>query len=127
MMRRSCFWTWDDNEKTWQSRPFKSRQVRRIKKKEKGKGKGEFKGTGRAFLGEEQAQDPERRTEENCAWWSKRNRGKKGFLKGGFRTYSPEKSASNDRKPHKRQRQGKQKKKARKVLILNLEFQPRKH
>ena len=24
---RSCFWRWDDNEYTWQSKPFKSRQV----------------------------------------------------------------------------------------------------
>ena len=52
---RSCFWIWDDNEYTWQSRPFKNRQVRRRKGKGKGKGKGGFKGTGRAFLGEEQA------------------------------------------------------------------------
>ena len=33
---RSCFWTWDDNKYTWQSRPFKSRRVRR----RKGKGNG---------------------------------------------------------------------------------------
>ena len=33
---RSCFWTWDDTECAWQSRPFKGRQVKR----RKGKGKG---------------------------------------------------------------------------------------
>ena len=26
---RVCFWTWDDNEQAWQSRPFKGRQVKR--------------------------------------------------------------------------------------------------
>ena len=34
---RSCFWTLDNNEYTWQSRPFKSRQVRKKKAKEKAK------------------------------------------------------------------------------------------
>ena len=65
---RSCFWTWDDNEYTWQSRQFKGRQVRRRKGKGKGKVKGGFKGTRRAFLGEEQAQDPEWWSDEDCAW-----------------------------------------------------------
>ena len=57
--KRSCFWTWDDTESAWQSRLFKSRQV---KKKEKER-KGRFKRTRRAFFGDEQVQDPE--------WWSK--------------------------------------------------------
>ena len=26
---KSCFWTCDDNEDAWQSRPFKSRQLKR--------------------------------------------------------------------------------------------------
>ena len=34
---RSCFWTWDDNEYTWQSRPFEGRQVRRRRSKRKRK------------------------------------------------------------------------------------------
>ena len=104
---KSCFWTWDDNEYTLQSRPSKGRQVRR-RGKGKRTGKGGFKGTGRAFLGEEQAQDPEWWSEEDCAWWSKGrearkvfSKGNEGFQKGGFRTYQPEKSASNDFNPHK--------------------------
>ena len=28
---RSCFWTWDDTECAWLSRPFKGRQVKRRK------------------------------------------------------------------------------------------------
>ena len=52
---RSCFWTWDDKEKTLQSRLSKGRQVR----SRRGKG---FKGIGRLFIGEEHAHDPE--------WWS---------------------------------------------------------
>ena len=73
---RSCFWTWDDNEYAWQSRTFKGRQVRRRKGKGRAKGKGGFNGTKRAFLGEEQAQDPEWWSEEDCARWSKGKRGK---------------------------------------------------
>ena len=33
--KKSCFWTSDDNEYAWQSRPFKSRQLKR----REGKGK----------------------------------------------------------------------------------------
>ena len=102
---RSCFWTWDDKEYAWQSRPFKRRQVRR--RTGKGKGKGGFKGTGRAFLGEVQAQDPEL-WQEYSVWWSKGKRGKKGFSKcnescrkGGFRTSPPEKGSSSDYNSHK--------------------------
>ena len=29
---RSCFWTWEDTECAWQSRPFKGRQVKRSRK-----------------------------------------------------------------------------------------------
>ena len=95
---RSCFWTWDDNEHAWQSRPFVGRQVKRRKSKAQGKSKGGFKAIGRAFLGEEQAQDREWWSEEDIVWWSKGKKGKKGFSKGnegfhngGFRTYQPEK------------------------------------
>ena len=63
----SCFWTWDDNQYAWQSRPFKGRQVKR--RKRKGKGKGISNRTRRAFFGEEHAQDPELWSEEDFAWW----------------------------------------------------------
>ena len=46
-------------ECAWQSRAFKGRQMRRRKGKGKGKGKGRSERTGRAFFGDEQAQDPE--------------------------------------------------------------------
>ena len=78
----SCFWTYNDNECVWQSRQFKDRQLKKGKCKGKGKGKGGPKGKGRAFLDEEQAQDPEWQSEEDCAWWSKRRRGKKCPSKG---------------------------------------------
>ena len=32
---RSCFWTWDDNHSTWNSRPFKSRQLKRRNEEDK--------------------------------------------------------------------------------------------
>ena len=68
MMKDRVFWTWDDNEYSWQSRPFHGRQVKRRNGKGKGKGKGGFKGIGGAYLGEEQAQDPEWWSAEDCAW-----------------------------------------------------------
>ena len=54
---RLCFWTWDDSEYVWQCRPFKGRQLKR--RTGKGKGQGGLRRKGRAFLGEEQAQDHE--------------------------------------------------------------------
>ena len=89
---KSCFWAWDDNEKSWQSRQFKGRQVK--KRKGKVKVKGRFKKTGRAFFGEEQAQDPEWWSKEDFAWWYTGKKGKKRLSKGndclqkgGFRPY----------------------------------------
>ena len=76
----SCFWTWDDNEYAWQSRPFKGRQVKRTRGK--GKGKGRSNRTGRAFCGEEHGQDPELWSEEDFAWWSEGKKDKKGLTKG---------------------------------------------
>ena len=46
--------------------------MKRRKGKGKGKGKGRSKRTGRAFFGDEQAQDSEWWSEEDFAWWSKR-------------------------------------------------------
>ena len=34
---RSCFWTWDDTEFVWHSRPFKGRQEERRKGKKERK------------------------------------------------------------------------------------------
>ena len=55
-------------------------------KRRKGKGKGKHrsisKRSGRAFLGEEQAQDSEMWSEEDSAWWTKGRNGKKGLSKG---------------------------------------------
>ena len=88
---RSCSWTWDDTECVWHSRPFKGHLVKRRKGKGKGKGQGRFKRTGRAFCGDDQAQDTELRQVEDPVWWSKGMKGKKGlsygndgFHKGGF-------------------------------------------
>ena len=100
---RSCFWTWDDTECAWQSRPFKGRQVKRRKEKGKGKHKGKSTRSGRAFLGEEQAQDSEMWSKEDFTWWTKGRTGKKGlkkdnggFQKGVFRPYQPDKGAGKD-------------------------------
>ena len=104
---RSCFWTWDDNEFFWQSRPCEGREVRKRKGKGKGKGKGRSKGTGRAFLGEEQAQDLNGGQKKIVLGGQKEggkkvfSKGNEGFQKGGFRTYQPEKGAGNDSNPHK--------------------------
>ena len=41
--KKSCFWTWDDNEYAWQSGPFKSRQLKRREGKGKGMDEGRSK------------------------------------------------------------------------------------
>ena len=75
MMKRSCFWTWDDNQYIWQSGPFKGRQggnkIRRRKRQ------GRLKRIGNAYLGEEQTQDIEWWSAEASVWWLKGRRGKK--------------------------------------------------
>ena len=125
----SCFWTWDDTECAWQSRPFKGRQVKKRRGKGKGKHKGISKRGGRAFLGEEQAQDSEMWSKEDFAWWTKGPKGKKGlskgndgFQKGGFRPYQPDKGAGKDY-PRTKARESIKKEKARKKLVPNLDFQ----
>ena len=73
----------------------KKEEGRRKREEGRGKkGKGGCKGTGRIFLCEEQAPDSEWWSQEDCAWWSKGKRTKKGFSngdgsfqKGWFRTY----------------------------------------
>ena len=76
-------------------------------KRRKGEGKRKHKSiskrSGRAFLGEEHAQDSEMWSEEDFAWWTKGRKGKKGlskgndgFQKGGFRPYQPDKGAGKD-------------------------------
>ena len=122
---RSFFRTWDDNEKTWQSRPFKGRQARR----RKGKGKGGFKGTGRAFLGEAQAEDPEWWSEEDYAWWSKGKKVKKGSSKRKNTFLNLISTPIIQKKVHVmtfirvKEEERNRKEKARKVPILNLDFQ----
>ena len=78
---KSCSWTWDDNEYAWQSRRFKSRQLKRRKGKGKGRDKGRSKRTGRVFFGEKQAQYSELWSQEDFAWWTKGRQGKKGWSK----------------------------------------------
>ena len=94
---RSCFWTWDDTECAWQSRPFKERQV---KKKKEGKRKRQrtIQNDRNSLFSDEQEQDPEWWSEEDFAWWSKGRKGKKGLSKGndgfqkvGFALTSPKK------------------------------------
>ena len=68
----------EDEYGQWTTDEATGEQSRHVKKKKngkgKGKGKGGFKRTGRAFLGEEQAQDPEWWSEEDSVWWSKEKR-----------------------------------------------------
>ena len=62
---RLCFWTWDDTECAWQSRPFKGRQVKRRKRKrEKENTKVYPKEAEEPSRGEEQAQDSEMLSKE---------------------------------------------------------------
>ena len=96
----------DNNECAWKSRPVWSKKLKR-KGQGKRKGKGGSKGAGRGFIREEQAQASELWSGEDCAWWSKGKRGKKGsskgnesFWTGGFRTDPSGKGSSSDFNPH---------------------------
>ena len=130
---RSCFWIWNDYEYAWQSRPFKGRQVKRRKGKGKGKGKGRSKRTGRAFFGDEQAQDPEWWSEETLLGCSKERLGRKACQKAmvAFRrvvfSITSQMKAQARIFPRTKARGKTQKEKARKELILNPDFQPVKH
>ena len=79
-------------------------------------------------------QDSEWWSEEDSVWWSKSQRGKKGssttnnYLSGSdFRTYHPEKSTGNEYHPFRGRGKDQKRKKARKVSVLNQDFQPPKH
>ena len=109
----------------WQSRQFWSRK---LKKNNKGTG------TGRALLGEEQAHESELWSEEDCAWWSKGKRCKTGFSegnesfrKGGVLALTDQRRVQAVISTRTKARARIKKEKAREVLILNLDFQPRKH
>ena len=95
------------------------RQVKRRKGKGKGKGKGRSKRTGRAFFGDEQAQDPEWRQEGDPVCGPKEDKkgseSNDGFQKGGFR-HSRTKAEERIKKE-----------KAKKEPILNPDSQPQKH
>ena len=127
---RLCFWTWDDTECAWQSRPFKGRQAKR--RKRKGKRKRRSKRTGRAFSGDEQARSRMVVRRGLCLVVQRKERqeglskGNDGFHKGGFRPYQPDKGAGKDF-PKQRQRERIEKEKAKKEPILNPDSQPQKH
>ena len=67
--------------------PDHSRAARRREETEKAmdKVKGRSQRTGRAFFGDEQAQDPEWWSQEDFAWWSEGKKGKKGKAMMAFR------------------------------------------
>ena len=125
---RPCFSTWDDREYAWAVQAVE-RSPSEEKKKQKGKGKGGFKGTGRVFLGEEQAQDPEWWSQEDCARWSKRKRGEKGFSKrknqlseNGFPALTDQKRMQAMITAGTKTEAKNEKERASKVLIFSLEF-----
>ena len=104
-------------------------------KKKREKAEDDPNRTGRAFFGDDQAQDPEWWQEEDLVWWSKGKSGKSslskgndGFHKGGFRPYQPYKGAGKDQE----QRQGKGSKMKRQgrnissIRILGLRNTPKR-
>ena len=113
---------------------LRATKCRKEKAKAKEKVKADSRRTGRAFFGEEQAQDPEWWSEEDFSWWSKGKKGKKGFSegndgfqKGGFRTYQPGKRRRQGFLPKTEAEERTKKERAGNVLIPNLEYQPLKH
>ena len=79
--------------------------------------------TGRAFHGQEQAQDPEWWSEEDLASWSKGKKGKKDFSKSSAARKKAQARISHRTRAEERTK----KEKARKALILTLDFQLLKH
>ena len=100
---RSCFWTWDDTEGVWQSNPHKGRQLKRRK------GRSRSKVTGRAFYGQEQAQDLELWSEEDLAWWSKGKQSKKDFSKSSAVRKKAQARISHRTRAEERTKKGKSK------------------
>ena len=91
---RSFFWTWDDTEGVWQSRPYKGRQLKRRNRKGKGSTKVHPKEA------EEHSLAKNKHEILKCG---QKRKGKKGlsngndgFQKGGFRPYNPAKGAGKD-------------------------------
>ena len=98
------------------------------KHKGKGKNKGGSTGNGRAFLGEEQAQESELWSEEACAWWSEGKRGNvmKAYGRVEFALIHYKKVQAVISTRTKAGARIK-KERAMKVLILNQDLQPLKH
>ena len=130
---RSCFWTWDDTEGVWQSRPLKGRQVKRKKRQGKRKAQRETNRSGRTFLGEEQSQDSEMWSEEDFAWWTKGRKARRACQEAmmAFRrvvfALTSERKAQTRIIPRTKARESSKKEKARKKLILNRDLQLLKH
>ena len=96
--------------------------------KAKEKANVDSKRTGRAFLGEEQAQDPEWWSEEDFAWWSKGSKGKKGHSKKAMKAFRNVVFAlTNHKKAQARISSRIKAEEKTKALMLNLDFQPWKH
>ena len=79
---RSCFWTWDDAERAFAVQTIQVPPGEDKKRKGKRKRQRTIQKDGRAFFGDEQAQDPEWWQEEDLVWWSKGKKGKKVLSKG---------------------------------------------
>ena len=133
---RSCFWTRDDTEGAWQSRPFKGRQMKRRKGKGKGKRQRTIpKRTGRAFSGDEQVQDPEWWSEQDFAWWSrgKERKARKACQKammsseGWFSPLPTRQRCRQGFSPKTKAEEKIKKEKAKKERLPNLDCQPQKH
>ena len=82
---RSCFWTWDDTECAWQSRPLRGREEKeKEKEKEKVKEmvKDDPKGREEHYLAMSRYKNPEWWwSEKDFDWWSKEKKGKKDCQK----------------------------------------------
>ena len=76
----SCFWTWGQQRVCFVIQTIQEPKIWK-KGQGKAKNKGGSTGNGKAFIGEEQAQESELWSEEDCAWCSDGKRGKKGFSK----------------------------------------------
>ena len=131
---RSCFWRWDDNEHAWQSRPFKGRQVKAKKKQTQRQRQkwiqkepeqySSVVNEHRILNGGQKKTwfvGPEERKAKACRMAMKASR------RAVFALTSQKKGAGKDFILHKGRGKDPKKKRARKPLIHNREFQHLKH
>ena len=126
---RSCFWTWDDNEYAWQSRPLKGRQVKR----RNGKGKADPRGPEEHSLAKNKHKILNVRHKRTLLGGPKERKARKAgqkatkaFGRVAF-VLTSQITVQARTTPRTKTKERTKNEKVRKEFILDLDFQPLKH